>query len=164
MLDARAEAVSFYAPEDDLSAQFAYSYEEIPRVQTLKEILEDESIQLILNTGIPAERAAMGIKVMLHGKDYMVDKPGLTILDQLEDVRQLQVETGRIYSVCYSERFWSRAATKADELNQAGAIWKGEGGGVLLNQCPHNLDLFQWFVGMPKRVAGFAAIGKYHYI
>jgi predicted dehydrogenase len=44
------------------------------------------------------------------------------------------------------------------------ATWKGEGGGVLLNQCPHNLDLYQWFVGMPQRVTGFAAIGKYHHI
>ncbi|MCA0455970.1 MAG: Gfo/Idh/MocA family oxidoreductase [Chloroflexi bacterium] len=44
------------------------------------------------------------------------------------------------------------------------ATWKGEGGGVLLNQSPHNIDLYQWFVGMPKRVTGFAALGKYHRI
>jgi len=44
------------------------------------------------------------------------------------------------------------------------ATWKGEGGGVLLNQCPHNLDLYQWFFGLPRRVTGFAAIGKYHNI
>ena len=44
------------------------------------------------------------------------------------------------------------------------ATWAGEGGGVLLNQCPHNLDLYQWFVGMPDRVTGFATIGKYHHI
>jgi len=44
------------------------------------------------------------------------------------------------------------------------ATWDGEGGGVLLNQCPHNLDLYQWFVGMPQRVSGFASIGKYHHI
>ena len=44
------------------------------------------------------------------------------------------------------------------------ATWKGEGGGVLLNQCPHNLDLYQWFFGMPKRIHGVAAIGKYHRI
>jgi predicted dehydrogenase len=42
------------------------------------------------------------------------------------------------------------------------ATWAGEGGGVLLNQCPHNLDLYQWLVGMPARVTGFANIGKYH--
>jgi predicted dehydrogenase len=42
------------------------------------------------------------------------------------------------------------------------ATWKGEGGGVLINQCPHNLDLFQWFFGMPARVTGLAGLGKYH--
>ena len=44
------------------------------------------------------------------------------------------------------------------------ATWKGEGGGVLLNQCPHNLDLLQWLVGMPDRITGFASFGKYHRI
>ena len=42
------------------------------------------------------------------------------------------------------------------------ATWAGEGGGVLLNQCPHNLDLFQWFVGMPSRVTAKVDIGKHH--
>ncbi len=42
------------------------------------------------------------------------------------------------------------------------ATWTGEGGGVLLNQCPHNLDLWQWIFGMPKRVRGFCSFGKYH--
>ena len=44
------------------------------------------------------------------------------------------------------------------------ATWKGEGGGVLLNQCPHNLDLLQWFCGRPARVRGFCQIGRYHHI
>jgi predicted dehydrogenase len=42
------------------------------------------------------------------------------------------------------------------------ATWAGEGGGVLLNQCPHNLDLFQWIFGMPQRVTGFCSWGRYH--
>ncbi|MDX9974517.1 MAG: Gfo/Idh/MocA family oxidoreductase [FCB group bacterium] len=42
------------------------------------------------------------------------------------------------------------------------ATWKGEGGGVLLNQCPHNLDLFQWFFGMPSNVRAFCHFGKFH--
>ena len=44
------------------------------------------------------------------------------------------------------------------------ATWSGEGGGVLLNQCPHNLDLYTWFFGLPQSVTGFAHIGKYHNI
>ncbi len=42
------------------------------------------------------------------------------------------------------------------------ATWKGEDGCVLLNQCPHNLDLFQWIFGMPKRITGFCTFGRYH--
>ncbi|MDW8344446.1 MAG: Gfo/Idh/MocA family oxidoreductase [Verrucomicrobiae bacterium] len=42
------------------------------------------------------------------------------------------------------------------------ATWRGEGGGVLLNQCPHNLDLFQWMFGMPARVRAFCRLGRYH--
>jgi len=44
------------------------------------------------------------------------------------------------------------------------ATWKGEGGGVLLNQCPHQLDLWQWLFGMPSKVRAFCSIGKYHEI
>lgn len=44
------------------------------------------------------------------------------------------------------------------------ATWAGEGGGVLINQCPHNLDLFQWFVGMPSRVTANVGLGKHHNI
>lgn len=42
------------------------------------------------------------------------------------------------------------------------ATWSSDGGGILLNQCPHNLDLLQWICGMPKRVCGFCHEGKYH--
>jgi predicted dehydrogenase len=42
------------------------------------------------------------------------------------------------------------------------ATWRGEGGGVLLNQLPHNLDMFQWLFGMPNKVTAFCGFGKYH--
>ena len=42
------------------------------------------------------------------------------------------------------------------------ATWKGEGGGVLLNQCLHNLDAMQWLLGMPARVRGFCQFGRFH--
>lgn len=44
------------------------------------------------------------------------------------------------------------------------ATWKGEGGGVLLNQCLHNLDILSWLLGMPARVRGFCQLGRYHRI
>ena len=44
------------------------------------------------------------------------------------------------------------------------ATWNGEGGGVLLNQAPHNLDLWQWIFGMPVSIRAFCTVGKYHNI
>lgn len=42
------------------------------------------------------------------------------------------------------------------------ATWAGEGGGVLVNQCPHNLDLYQWLCGMPSAITAIGGLGKYH--
>jgi predicted dehydrogenase len=72
-------------------------------------------------------------------------------------------ELGQLVRTTWIITDWFRTQSYYDQGGWR-ATWKGEGGGVLLNQCPHNLDLYQWFVGMPKRVAGFAAIGKYHHI
>jgi len=72
-------------------------------------------------------------------------------------------EIGKLVRATWIITDWYRTQSYYDNGGWR-ATWKGEGGGVLLNQCPHNLDIFQWFVGMPKRVAGFATIGKYHNI
>ena len=72
-------------------------------------------------------------------------------------------ELGRLVRSSWIITDWYRTQSYYDNGGWR-ATWKGEGGGVLLNQCPHNLDLYQWFFGMPRRIAGFAAIGKYHRI
>ncbi len=72
-------------------------------------------------------------------------------------------ELGRLARVTWIITDWFRTQAYYDNGGWR-ATWSGEGGGVLLNQCPHNLDLYQWFVGLPKRVTGFASIGKYHNI
>ncbi len=68
---------------------------------------------------------------------------------------------GRIVRTSWIVTDWFRTQAYYDSGGWR-ATWAGEGGGVLMNQCPHNLDLFQWFVGMPSRVTAFAGIGKYH--
>jgi predicted dehydrogenase len=72
-------------------------------------------------------------------------------------------ELGRLIRTTWIITDWFRTQNYYDSGGWR-ATWSGEGGGVLLNQCPHNLDLYQWMVGMPTRVTGFAAIGKYHNI
>lgn len=72
-------------------------------------------------------------------------------------------ELGRLVRATWIITDWFRTQAYYDNGGWR-ATWSGEGGGVLLNQCPHNLDLYTWFVGTPKRVTGFAHIGKYHNI
>jgi len=74
-----------------------------------------------------------------------------------------QGELGKLVRATWLITDWFRTQFYYDNGGWR-ATWKGEGGGVLLNQCPHNLDLYQWFFGMPNRIAGFASIGKYHHI
>lgn len=56
---------------------------------------------------------------------------------------------------------WYRPNSYYDSVAWRGT-WEGDGGGILLNQCPHNLDLLQWICGMPVRVQAFCNEGKYH--
>jgi len=178
------QLISFHAKEDDLAAAFSKKYPQAKRVTAEKEILEDKSIQLVLSSIIPNERAPLGIRVMQHGKDYMSDKPGITSLEQLKEVRRVQKQTGRIYSIMYSERFENKATVKAGELVKAGAIGKviqtiGLGphrmnaptrpswffdkkyfGGIITDIASHQFDQFLYFTGSTKAEVVFSQTGN----
>ncbi|GHB90371.1 Gfo/Idh/MocA family protein [Cerasicoccus arenae] len=70
-------------------------------------------------------------------------------------------QLGRINRVNWIITDWFRTATYYSSGGWR-ATWEGEGGGVLLNQCPHQLDLMQWLFGMPTHVRSYCEIGRYH--
>ncbi len=181
------ELVSFYAKEPDLVAAFSKEFPQAKLARGEKEILEDRSIQLVVSASIPNERAPLGVEVMRHGKDFMVDKPGITTLEQLAQVRRVQEQTHRIYSIMYSERFENRATTKAGELVKAGAIGKviqtvGLGphrmnpksrpawffdreryGGIICDIGSHQFDQFLYFTGSTKAEVVASQVGNLHH-
>ncbi len=124
LLRGGGELVAVYAKEPELLQNFTKRYPEVKVASSEAEILEDDSIQLIASASIPSERAPLGIRAMQHGKDFMADKPGITSLEQLAEVRKVQQETKRIYSIMFSERLGNQATVKAGELVKAGAIGK----------------------------------------
>lgn len=130
------ELVCVWGQEPDKVATFSKRFPNAKVVKTQEEILEDPSIQLVLSSQIANERAPLGIKVMKHGKDYLSDKPGVTTLEQLSEVRKTSAETRRIYAIMYSERLEVRAAVYAGKLVQEGAI-----GRVIqtINIAPHQV-------------------------
>ena len=181
------EFVSFYAKEPDLAAAFAKRYPQVKQARSQDEILEDKSTQLVLSAAIPVDRAPIGISVMKHGKDYMTDKPGIITLEQLAEVRRVQQETKRIYSIMYSERFENKATVKAGELIKAGAIGQviqttGLGphrmnpktrptwffdrkyfGGIICDIASHQFDQFLFFTGSTKATVVASQVGNFHH-
>ena len=181
------QLVSFYAKEPELIAGFAKRHPDAKLARSEKEILEDASIQLIVSASIPLDRAPLGVQVMRHGKDFMVDKPGIITLEQLEEVRKVQKETKRIYSIMYSERFENRATVKAGELVKSGAIgnviqtiglgphrinlksrpeWffdKKYFGGIICDIGSHQFDQFLFFTDSTKADVVASQTGNVHY-
>lgn len=130
------ELVSIWGQEPDKLAVFTKRFPNAKVVKTQEEILEDPSIRLVLSSQIANERAPLGVKVMKHGKDYLSDKPGITTLEQLTEVRKTIASTKRIYAIMYSERLEVKAAVYAGKLVQDGAIGK-----VIqtINIAPHQI-------------------------
>ena len=181
------QLVSFFAKEANLVAEFSKRYPQAKLAGSQQEILEDNSTQLIMSSGIPVERAPLGIEVMKHGKDYLVDKPGITQLKQLAAVKKVQQATGRIYSIMFSERFENKATVKAGELIQQGAIGKviqtiGLGphrmnipsrpewffdkqyyGGIITDIGSHQFDQFLFFTGSTEASIVASQIGNVHH-
>ena len=184
------ELVSFFAKESDLAANFAKRYPNVKQARTEDEILQDKSVQLVLSAGIPVDRAPLGVRVMQHGKDYMSDKPGITTLAQLAEVRRVQKATKRIYSIMYSERFENKATVRAGELVKAGAIGKvlqttGLGphrlnnvaggvrppwfydrnyfGGIICDIASHQFDQFLFFTGSTRANVVASQVGNIHH-
>ena len=148
-------------------------------------LLDDPTIELIVCAGIPSERAALAVRAMRAGKDVMVDKPGVTSFEQLAEVEQTVAETGRIFSVCFSERFIVPATIVAGKLIADGAIGRvvqtvGLGphrlnrtirpswffdrqyfGGILTDIASHQIDQFLHFTG--SQDAEIVASGVGHF-
>lgn len=187
LVEAGAELATFYVEEPDLRQQFQALHPDAQLARSAAEILEDETIQIIASSIIPNERAPLGIEVMRHGKDYFVDKAGFTSLAQLAEAREVQKETGRIYSVFYGERFENKATVKAAELVKAGAIgrviqtvglgphrmrpngrpeWffkKEQYGGILTDIAAHQMDQFLYFTGSTEAEIVAAQVGNFNH-
>jgi predicted dehydrogenase len=180
------DLVAFYAPEQDLAADFSRRVPGAKLARSPREILEDDRIQLIVSASIPNERAPLAIEAMRHGKDFMVDKPAATTLEQLAELRRVQAETRRIFSVLI-ERHESKTITKAGELVKNGAIgrviqtvglaphrmdpahrpaWffeREKYGGVLCDLASHNIDAFLFCTGSTSASVVASQVGNVHH-
>ncbi len=113
-----------WGAEPDKLALFRERYPDVKIARDQEDVIADPSIQLVLSSHIANERAAIGMRAMRAGKDFLSDKPGITSLDDLALVRAAIAETKRIFAIMYSERLEVRSAVHAGELVKQGAIGK----------------------------------------
>jgi len=131
------QLVAFYSELPKEVAGFQKLYPNARLAKSEDEILNDPSIQLVASASIPNLRAPLGKRVMKHGKDFLSDKPAMTTLEQLAEVRKVSAETGRMFAIMYSERLEVRAAVQAGYLVKEGAIGKVV---QTINIAPHQVN------------------------
>ncbi|MEO1678720.1 MAG: Gfo/Idh/MocA family oxidoreductase [Pseudomonadota bacterium] len=166
-------------------AGFIKRFQDIARVADRDVLLSDPEIDMILIADIPYRRADLAIEAMRAGKDVMTDKPGCTTLDQLAALRTCVAETGRIWSIDFSERFEVPAVTRAAQLVAEGAIgtvvqtvglgphrlnlptrpdWFFDDaayGGILTDIASHQIDQFLYLTGSDDAEVVASAIGNF---
>ncbi len=138
-------------------------------------LYDDPGIDIIVCAAIPRDRPAIAIRAMRAGKDVMVDKPGAISANEVDELERASRETGRIYSICFSERLVVRACEMASQLVADGEIGRviqtvGLGphrlnrairpdwffdpaayGGILTDIGSHQIDQFLHYTGASKR-------------
>ena len=180
------QLVAVYSKEPELLHDFTKRYPNVKVAKSEAEILDDKTIQLVASAAIPVDRAPIGIRVMKSGKDYMTDKPGILTFDQLKEVKKVQKETKRIYSIVYSERLSNPASVKAGELVFSGAIGKvvqtlgmgphrmhpetrpdwffdpNKAGGILCDIGSHQCDQFLFYTASKQAEVSSSQMGNFN--
>lgn len=156
LVEAGAHLVGYWGDEGPLLEGFGALFPDARRATNAQELLGDDSIDLVVCAAVPDERAALAVEAMSRTKDVLVDKPGATSLDGLEELRRVQAATGRRWVVFFSERLTSPATVRAGELVRAGAIGRPL---HVAGFGPHQLQLTPrpaWFYD-PVRSGGILA-------
>jgi predicted dehydrogenase len=150
---------------------FRERFPDVPAVASKDALLDDPTIGLVVSAAVPRDRAALAVDAMRRGKDVLVDKPGIVTREDLAAVERTVRETGRIFSIAFTERFLTPSTNKALDLVRQGAIGRviqtvGLGphrlnralrpdwfwdtatyGGILVDIASHQIDQFLVFTG-----------------
>ncbi len=156
------------------------------------DLMNDPDINAVLIAVPHYDHPGFGIRAMEKGLNVLCEKPvGVYTKQVREMIAAADAHPDLTYAVMFNQRT-NPVYKKMHELVQSGqygkikrvnwiitdwyrtqhyydsgewrATWDGEGGGVLLNQCPHQLDLLQWICGLPVKVQSFMQYGKWHHI
>ncbi len=161
----------------------------IPFMERGEDLIADDRVDAVLVATPHYDHTTLGIATLRAGKHLMVEKPISVHKADCQRLIAAHTDPAVVFGAMFNQRTDPRYR-KLKALIDGGhlgeirrvvwiitewfrthayyasggwrATWAGEGGGVLLNQCPHQLDLWQWLFGMPQRLRAFIQIGRYH--
>jgi predicted dehydrogenase len=164
-------------------------FPEITFFDKATDLINSDKVDAVLVATPHYDHTTLGIETLKAGKHLLVEKPisvhkadcekliaahtdksvvFSAMFNQRTDPRYRKLKNlitdghlGEIHRVVWNITDWFRTRSYYASGGWR-ATWKGEGGGVLLNQCPHQLDLWQWLFGMPDKLRAFCSIGRYH--
>ena len=164
----------------------------VPRFTDAEELMGSGLVDAVLIAAQHYFHPTLAIQGFEHGLHVMTEKPAGVYTRQVREMNEAAGKSGRKFGIMFQHRgepIYKKmkemaASGELGELKRVNLIftdwyrpqayydggawratWGGEGGGVLINQCPHSLDLWQWIVGMmPTRVRAFCHAGKWHNI
>jgi len=164
-------------------------FSEVEKHESAEALIASDNVDAVLVATPHYDHTTLGIQTLEAGKHLLVEKPISVHKEDCEKLIAAHQDKKVVFAAMFNQRT-DPHYTKLKELIRDGhlgeirrvvwnitnwfrtahyyasggwrATWKGEGGGVLLNQCPHQLDLWQWLFGMPDKVRAFCDIGRYH--
>ncbi|MCL2187908.1 MAG: Gfo/Idh/MocA family oxidoreductase [Defluviitaleaceae bacterium] len=173
---------------------FRAVYPNVAAYNSSKEMIQSGKVDAVLIVTPHYDHPHIAMEAFAAGLHVMNEKPAGVYTQQVREMDEAYAKRSRkdlVYGIMYNQRT-NPMFRKMREMVQGGelgeikrtswlitdwyrsqayydsggwrATWKGEGGGVLINQCPHNLDLWQWICGMPARITAFTHEGKWHNI
>ena len=177
--------------KEDMAQELQQHFPGVPFFTDYLTMLQREDIDAVIVSVPHHMHSTVAMAAFAAGKHVLIEKPMDITLSQGRALCRVAKESGKKFGIMFNQRTGSLFA-KARSIVQSGQLgqmkrsvwiitnwyrpqayydsgdwrgtWSGEGGGVLLNQCPHQLDLWQWICGMPERITGFCTEAKYHNI
>ncbi len=165
------------------------TYPELPVYATAEELFESGLCDAVLIATPHYEHPRLAMKAFACGLHVLIEKPAGVYTKQVKEMNEAAAKSDRVFGIMYNQRTNPmyariREMVKNGELGHIKRItwiitdwyrpqayhdsstwrstWKTEGGGALINQNPHQLDLWQWMFGMPDRIYAKASFGKYY--
>jgi predicted dehydrogenase len=187
LLDAGLSCAGYWPQTTDprVLQGFRERFPDSAAVEDRDALMLDPSIDVIVCAAVPCDRPAIALEAMRNGKDVMVDKPGVIARPALADVERAVKETGRIFSVCFSERLITPCSEVAAKLIADGAIGRviqtvglgphrfnrairpawffdpEQAGGILVDVASHQIEQFLFYTGSTDAEIVSATIGKF---